>query len=201
MATLTISNLRFHHLGPFSFQIPAGECLAISGPSGAGKTLMLRAIADLDPHGGNVTLDDCDCQSISAPQWRTRVALLPAESSWWYDSVGEHFTAVNEEYFSFLGFNSSVVSWPITRLSSGERQRLALLRLLTNNPDALLLDEPTANLDGENTRLVEKLLSLYQQQTGASIFWVAHDHRQISRITTMHYRLEAGELTRVKGER
>ena len=95
----------------------------MSGPSGAGKTLLLRAIADLDPHRGRVFLDDAECNAFSASDWRGRVGMLPAESQWWGDSVGEHFAQIDYGLLECLGFDKEVMHWQISRLSSGERQR------------------------------------------------------------------------------
>ena len=133
--------------------------VCISGPSGSGKTSLLRAIADLDEHEGNVSLDGIECNGLRAPDWRRRVGLLPAESDWWYEHVGEHFAAVSEDGLKQLGFDSSMLGRKVLRLSSGERQRLALLRLLANEPQVLLLDEPTASLDPKNTRRAEQLIA------------------------------------------
>jgi ABC-type multidrug transport system ATPase subunit len=91
-----------------------------------------------------------------APDWRRRVGLLPAESGWWADRVGAHFITTNDArnpattptpILARLGFEPDVLDWDVQRLSSGERQRLGLARLLLNRPEVLLLDEATANLD------------------------------------------------------
>ncbi|MDX1335484.1 MAG: ATP-binding cassette domain-containing protein, partial [Gammaproteobacteria bacterium] len=70
----------------------------------------------------------------------------------------------------------------VSRLSSGERQRLALLRMLENSPRVLLLDEPTANLDRENTLLVENMIARYVQDHEAAAVWVSHDAEQQERL-------------------
>jgi ABC-type multidrug transport system ATPase subunit len=78
----------------------------------------------------------------------------------------------------------------VAELSTGERQRLALLRLLTNQPRALLLDEPTASLDPESTVAMERLISDYRQQHQAAVLWVSHQPEQIKRVCVRHLRLE-----------
>ena len=195
MSKLTVTGLIYHHLGPFDLTIGAGEIVSLSGSSGAGKSLLLRALADLDPHAGEVLLDGQSSQSWAAPQWRRRVALLPAESQWWHDTVGEHLPkTVAPEMLAALGFDSQVMGWSITRLSSGEKQRLAILRLLQNRPEVLLLDEPTANLDPENSKRVENLFLNYQREQGAAILWITHDLDQGCRLGGRHYRIENGRL-------
>lgn len=160
---------------------PPGRIIGLSGPSGTGKSLFLRALADLDPHEGRMALDGVDSGSMPAPQWRRIVGLLPAESAWWFDTVGEHFDQVPADWLEKLGFTEQALGWQISHLSSGERQRLALLRLLVNRPRVLLLDEPTANLDAVNIRRVESLLKEYHAMHNPIIFWVSHDLDQLKR--------------------
>src|SRR4051812_4024297 len=88
---LEARDLRTAILKPASFALSMGECVAIRGPSGAGKTLLLRAIADLDPNAGTVILEDRDRSTIPGPEWRRLVGYVPAEPGWWAETVGEHF--------------------------------------------------------------------------------------------------------------
>src|SRR5712675_528466 len=80
---LQVRDLRTSILKPASFSLSAGEALAVRGPSGAGKTLLLRAVADLDPNEGLVTLDGLDRSTIAGPEWRRLVGYVPAEPGWW----------------------------------------------------------------------------------------------------------------------
>lgn len=194
MSRLRIIELASAFVGPLNFEARGAECICISGPSGSGKTSLLRAIADLDVHEGNVLLDGIECNGLRGPDWRRRVGLLPAESDWWYEHVGEHFGAVSEDGLKQLGFDSSMLERKVLRLSSGERQRLALLRLLANEPQVLLLDEPTASLDPKNTRRAEQLIAKYRRKHSAPVLWVSHDPRQIKRVCDRHLRLRAGRL-------
>ncbi len=158
------------------------EIVCLSGPSGSGKSLLLRAIADLIPHEGRVRLDDIWCDTLPAHQWRHRVGLLPAESQWWHDQVGEHFTDPEPAWFEQLGFSMEVLSWEVARCSTGEKQRLAILRLLCQRPRALLLDEPTASLDPGSVSQAETLLHNYVREAGAPTIWVTHDPQQQQRL-------------------
>jgi ABC-type iron transport system FetAB ATPase subunit len=115
------------------------------------------------------------------------VALLPAEAAWWYTTVGEHFNDSAPPGLSQLGFDEKVLTWKINRLSSGEKQRLSLLRVLCNHPKVLLLDEPTANLDSENSRKVENLVALIQRETEMAVIWVSHDIEQLERVSTNRF--------------
>lgn len=191
---LCVEQLRTHHLGPLSLSLDAEEIVILQGPSGAGKTLLLRALADLDPNTGQVRLHGETRQDIPPVQWRQKVALLPSESHWWFASVGEHFPSVETAYWAALGFDDAALAWPVDRLSSGERQRLALLRLLTNRPKVLLLDEPTANLDRDNALKAESLIKQYLAEEHAAALWVSHDSGQIERVASRVISLSNGRL-------
>lgn len=181
-------------LGPLSLDVDAGDCVCISGPSGAGKSQLLRALADLDPHDGQVWLGNCSCATTPAHEWRTAVGLLPPESSWWLPGVLEHFHDGVPVPLDQVGLTTAILDKPVMQLSSGERQRLALLRLLSNHPRVLLLDEPTANLDPENTRRIEELVTEYRREHAAAVIWVSHDSEQVKRVANRHFELVDGEL-------
>ncbi|MDR9437001.1 MAG: ABC transporter ATP-binding protein [Thiohalophilus sp.] len=162
--------------------INKSEIVCLGGPSGSGKSLLLRAIADLIPHRGRVRLDDIWCDMLPAHQWRRQVGLLPAESQWWRDRVGEHFTDPEPSWFEQLGFSMDVLGWEVARCSTGEKQRLAILRLLCQRPKALLLDEPTASLDPDSISRAETLLQNYVRDAAAPAIWVTHDPQQQQRV-------------------
>jgi len=182
MADLELQQLQRSGFKPVSLKVTASNTLCLQGASGSGKTLLLRAIADLDPNQGEVTLGDKKRSQVSAHQWRQHLSYVPSESHWWKDSVHQHSTHWSIEYLTALGFKEEVLNWQVKRLSSGERQRLAIVRALSSKPFALLLDEPTANLDPENTAKVEQLISTYQQEQQCPIIWVTHDTAQCQRI-------------------
>jgi ABC-type multidrug transport system ATPase subunit len=194
MNDLTLKQLRIQHVGPVDLTINAGEIVCLSGGSGAGKSLLLRAIADMLPHEGECHLGEVSAISLRASQWRKQVMLLPAEPAWWYDSIQEHFVTRNDVWLSALGFTPATWAWEVSRCSSGERQRLGLLRCLVNQPACLLLDEPTGNLDAENTERVELLIKEYAAKQQAPIIWVSHSKEQIKRIANRHYRMRDGQL-------
>lgn len=174
--------------------LAAGECVGLAGPSGSGKSRLLRAIADLDPNRGELFLRDQARSAMPAHQWRRRVALLPAESHWWGETVAAHMPPPDARDLQALHLTADVVDWEVTRLSSGERQRLALLRLLSRGPDVLLLDEPTANLDDDNTRAVETWLGQRARERGLGMLWVSHDPAQLARVAGRAYRIDGGQL-------
>ncbi len=182
MALFEVNHLSRSGLSGISFSLAASELVCLSGPSGSGKTLLLRALADLDVNEGRVSLETVGRAQIEPMEWRRRVGYLPAESRWWAPLVGDHFPAEQQDLFSQLGFSEDVTTWDVERLSSGERQRLALARLLANQPAVLLLDEPTANLDPVNIKKVEQLVLSYLHTHAAACLWVTHDAGQMKRI-------------------
>ena len=195
MTGLRAEGVRTRHVGPCNLAVSAGECVTLSGPSGSGQTLLLRALADLDPHQGRVWLDDKEQHAMSGPEWRRWVAYLPGESHWWAPQVGDHFEGDVSELLVAVGFEPACLGWEVSRLSAGERQRLALVRLLAIRPRALLLDEPTANLDNDNTLKVEALVTRYLTDHHAPVLWVSHSPQQERRIARRHLRMDQGRLT------
>ncbi len=191
---LQINRLRRLSVGPVTLAVDEGDCLCISGPSGSGKSLLLRAIADLDPHEGLVYLQGEAATSIPPATWRTQVGLLPPDSSWWLPQAGDHFRNGMPVPLDQIGLAGSILAQPVARLSSGEKQRLALMRLLSNRPRVLLLDEPTANLDPVNTLRVEAVITEYRRTHKAAVIWVSHDPAQISRVANRYYQLDNGSL-------
>ena len=194
-AVLQVRDLRTTVLKLASFTLSAGECIAVIGPSGSGKTLLLRAIADLDPNDGVVTLDGRDRLTIAAPEWRRLVGYVPAEPGWWTETVGEHFLdwQAASACLQKLGFSEETRTWPIARMSTGERLRFALVRALMMRPKVLLLDEATAALDSASGAAVESLISSCIQ-TGLAVLWVTHDETQAKRIARRRLVVEAGHV-------
>ncbi len=197
---LTVRRLTRPGLEPADLQLAKGECLALSGPSGAGKSLLMRAIADLDPNRGEVFLEHADRDRMPAHRWRRLVAYVPSESGWWADDVGAHFPdgPATAALLTDLGLDAGVLDWPVARLSTGERQRLALARALVNSPRVLLLDEPTSGLDPEAAKRVEAELRR-RLEDGAAILLVTHDAAQAGRLAGRRLRMEAGRLTALEG--
>jgi len=197
MPQLSLHNFRIDQLKPIDLEVQAGECITLTGPSGSGKTLLLRAIADLDPHQGEAQFNGTTQAQTAPPEWRQAVGLLPSESHWWADQVGAHFSNPDTALLKSLGFERECLEWQVSRLSSGERQRLGLARLLANQPSVLLLDEPTANLDSTNGRQVEQIIHDYRQQHQAAVLWVSHDSDQQQRVGSRHFHIHQGRLEEV----
>lgn len=199
---LSLRDLGNAHGGPYSLDLAAGECAMVMGPSGSGKSVLLRLVADLDPGTGDVWLDGRPRAHFSAPEWRRQVMYLAAEPAWWGATVAEHFppSALPQlpSLAARLGLRNDLCAkladCAVAQLSTGERQRLALLRGLVRQPSVLLLDEPTAALDEAAVAAVEALLREYQNQ-GLSLLWVTHAQSQAKRMGNRCLYLQHGRLT------
>ena len=193
---LSIRNLRSQLVQVDDLDLQAGDCFSIMGPSGSGKSLLLRAVADLDPAEGDVTLDGTDRMAISGPAWRRNVIYVGPESGWWEDRVGAHFQdpAAMLGLLRRLGFKDDVMSWPVSRLSTGERQRLAIARAMDRGPRVLLLDEPTGALDQEATARVEGVVHDFLQD-GGIVLLATHEKAQAERLATRSLTMRDGRLS------
>jgi putative ABC transport system ATP-binding protein len=196
-AALLVKELRSEFAGPFELNLGTGACAAITGPSGSGKSLFLRMIADLDPNEGTVWLNGRERASIPAPEWRKQAIYASAESGWWADMVIEHYAANRRSEVAALaarlGLRVDVLDAPVAQLSTGEKQRLSLVRALLLNPPVLLLDEPTGPLDEESVTQVESLLQ-ERMASGTSILLVTHDPNQAVRLGSQRYHMIAGHM-------
>lgn len=178
---LQVRKLQSALAGPYAFELAAGQCITISGPSGSGKSLLLRMLCDLDPNTGDILLDGAPRAGMSAPAWRAQVVYQPAEPAWWLPSAGAHFKPGQlprvHELLPQLNLSAKLLEQDVTRLSTGERQRMALIRSLACQPKVLLLDEPTAALDPESVSATEALL--HQELSGGlSLIVVTHSTTQ-----------------------
>ena len=197
MANLRLEQFQARSLKPLNINVKK-ELVCLSGQSGSGKSLLLRAIADLIVHQGEAYLDEHKCSETNPVQWRKWVGFLPAESAWWMDKVGDHFSEQNNPYISQLNLPADCLDWDVVRCSTGEKQRLAIARLLEHQPKVLLLDEPTASLDHDSVKLVELLINNYIDEFKASVIWVSHDDLQIKRLCQRELRIENNEILEVK---
>ncbi|AHE99448.1 ABC transporter ATP-binding protein [Thioalkalivibrio paradoxus] len=196
---LDVKGLRTARLGPLDLRLQVGELVQITGASGSGKSLLLRALADLDPNQGQLRLQGSDRDGIAPTDWRRQVAYVPAETAWWAERVHEHFPlGWNRQqaldWLQRFSLPEDALDWEVERLSSGERQRLGLLRAFLNHPRVLLLDEPTANLDLENTRRIERAVRGYLAEAGAGALWVSHDTLQRNRLGGRILEIRSGRL-------
>lgn len=173
--------------GPLDFVVESGEGLAVVGPSGTGKTLLLRRLARLDGGPGTLTLDGAE---LDVRAWRAAVAWVPQTPP-----VFPGTPAELEEELAAIRARSAVpaadfaealgVPWdrPWHLLSGGERQRAHLALALAGQPRVLLLDEPTSALDPAAVEVVEGLVR------GVTRVVVTHSEEQAGRLASDVLRL------------
>lgn len=196
-ARLRLAGLHSRLAGPFDLAVGAGECVAITGASGSGKSLLLRMIADLDPGTGDVWLDGRERRAFPPPAWRRQVLYNAADSGWWSERIGDHFPSPAMDFACAmvrrLGLPPDLLEGQVLRLSTGERQRLALIRALARAPKVLLADEPTGALDQDATALVEAVLR-ERLAGGMSLVLVTHSPEQATRLGHQRFRMRDRHL-------
>lgn len=145
-------------------------------------------LADLDPNEGEVLLDGVSRARMTAPAWRRKVVYVAADSGWWRDAVADHFPDLRaaRALAGRLALKAELIDGPVLRLSTGERQRLALIRALLLGSPVLLLDEPTSALDEDLTACVEIVLR-ERLALGTVIVMVTHDPAQAMRLAQRHF--------------
>lgn len=203
MSLYTLTNVEQRYGARTVLRIPqltveTGSLVALVGPSGAGKSTLLRLLALLEqPSCGDLRLqlDDKQLNAQTATlAERRRVVLTFQRPVLLSTSVRENIAyglrlrgqatgRVVDHMIERLGLRQVANARPTT-LSGGELQRVALARALIVQPDVVLLDEPTANLDPENVRLIEHILQEEHQQRRMSIVIVTHNLFQARRLAT-----------------
>jgi len=198
-----------------SFEANFGEMLYVVGPSGSGKTTMLSIISGiLRPEAGQVRIEDADIWSLSAdalaqfrlhkigfvfqdyhlfPRLTTaeNVAIpLILQKRPWDESLAEA-----ERNLEIVGLQNRAQLAPV-KLSGGEQQRVAIARAIVSRPDILILDEPTASLDGDTGRNIVSFVREHILSDQRCIVIVTHDSR-IYEYSDRILRMEDGRLTGV----
>ncbi|WP_299331257.1 ABC transporter ATP-binding protein [Haloplanus sp.] len=196
-----------------SLAVETGETVAIVGPSGAGKSSFLRLLNRLDePTGGTVFLDGTDYRTMPPERLRKRVGMVPQNPALRDGTVRENVTvgprlrgeAVDEgrveRLLDDMGL-SGYADRPASDLSGGEAQRVAIARTVTNDPEVLLLDEPTASLDEASETAIERLLTDLLATGRRTVILVTHDERQAERLADRVARFADGRIVKVGSPR
>ncbi len=215
---LSLRGVRFDYgrtavLDGIDLDVKAGERLAILGPNGAGKSTLLRILAGtLLPRAGTVLLDGRDMAAWKGAERARRIAFVPQETRVVFDfSVIEIVLMGRSPRLGLLGIEGKhdleialraleftdaghLADRPISRLSSGERQRVLLARALAQEPDTILLDEPTAFLDLGHQVRIHELLEALNRERGMTVVFVSHDVNLAARGAARIVLLAAGRI-------
>ncbi len=195
--TYRVGKTEVHALRGASLSVGEGEFVAIMGPSGCGKSTLLHAIGGLlAPTSGSVRIDGQELGTLSDAE-RTgirrrkigfvfqRFNLFPTlsvdgnlrlQERISYGGNGHSKNGSGRlELLDLLGVSSKLDHRPM-ELSGGEQQRVALARALVHEPAILLADEPTGNLDSENSKNVLSMLQTIHRELSQTIVLITHDH-------------------------
>jgi putative ABC transport system ATP-binding protein len=192
--TYRVGEVEVHALRGVYLKIKGGEFVAIVGPSGSGKSTLFHILGGLTPPtSGTVLIDGRDLIKMSEADRtllrKTTVGfvfqkynLLPTLTGADNIEIARHIAGKNgrerdpqfEEILKLLGIASRLKHKP-RALSGGEQQRIAIARALVNHPALLLADEPTGNLDTENSTAVLALLQDLNKRLGQTILMITHN--------------------------
>lgn len=176
-----------------NLEINEGEFIAITGQSGSGKSTLVQILGGLDtPTGGQVLYQNQDISKFSSrdlARFRSRnigfifqnFYLQPFLTLRENIQLPGYFTGKisakhTETLAKFVGLEDRLDHLP-SELSGGQVQRAAIIRALYNNPKVILADEPTGNLDDENSENILKLLKIINKELGATVIVVTHDQK------------------------
>lgn len=196
-------------LNDVSFELPIGRITTFIGPSGAGKTSLLRCIAQLEcNYTGLICDDDSDMRAISARERIVHIGFVAQQFNLFpHLSVLEncaqplYVTGAMErmqaerracDILNTLGISALCKKYP-QQLSGGQQQRVAIARALCFNPTTLLFDEPTSALDPENTAVIAMLLLQLARQ-GVAIGVTSHDMSFVNHILDRVYFMREGSI-------
>ena len=173
-----------------------GERIALVGPNGAGKSTLLKILGDIIPVQGGECIPGLNAKVGYFSQQRSEVLQLKRSvfDEAMDNASGVHAQEVRNLLGSFL-FRGDDIYKSVEVLSGGEKSRLALIKLLLDPPNLLLLDEPTTHLDIPS---IDALIRAMEGYTGTLIF-VSHDVYFIRRIAQSVLHIDAGKLTRYAG--
>ncbi|UCG24991.1 MAG: phosphate ABC transporter ATP-binding protein [Chloroflexota bacterium] len=194
-------------LNGVQMSIGAGELVCLLGPSGGGKSSLLRCINRLtEPPPGTVFLADTDVTAVDVLALRRQVGMVFQQVSLFPGTVAENVgygaalqrislsPAEIRRLLALADLPQEFATQDGRSLSGGEAQRVAIARALSTEPSVLLLDEPTSALDPAATRHVEETMLKLRGELGLTLLWVTHQPEQAQRIADRIYLLVDGQV-------
>lgn len=196
-----------------SFEVKRGEFVSIVGKSGAGKTTLIRLILGLEsPTHGEVLFENRnvhELKSLDLQEIRRRIGVIHQDYKLLfrktvYENVAysmeiegkkdEEISLEVPKVLDIIGLGGRMDNFP-RELSGGEQQRLAIARALVNQPDIIIADEPTGNLDPYNTYEVMSLLEKVNA-TGKTVVLATHDRETVNKLKRRVITIEQGRIVR-----
>ena len=194
-----------HILGPIDLKIDKGDIAVILGPNGSGKTSLLKALHGiLKPKEGTVRWSCLKTESIRKQMFVFQTPIMLRRSVFENLTYPLLLRKISKEQVKYQAARwldridlRTSMQVPATRLSGGEKQKLALARALITEPEMLFLDEPCASLDGKTTFEIEGLLQSCVAD-GTTIMMSTHDIGQAKRLAKNIYFLNKGLLESIQ---
>ena len=194
-----------HILGPIDLKIDKGDIVVILGPNGSGKTSLLKALHGiLKPKEGTVRWSCLKTESIRKQMFVFQTPIMLRRSVFENLTYPLLLRKISKEQANYQAARwldridlRTSMQVPATRLSGGEKQKLALARALITEPEMLFLDEPCASLDGKTTYEIESLLQSCVAN-GTTIMMSTHDIGQAKRLAKNIYFLNKGILESIQ---
>ena len=195
-----------------SFTVEQGEFVAIIGPSGSGKSTLLHIIGGVDtPTTGNVIIDGTDITKLKESplsifrrrqiglvyQFYNLIPILTVEENLTLPLLLDG-RKPNKEQIDYLVSNLGLgdrLNYLPNQLSGGQQQRVSIGRALANNPALLLADEPTGNLDSENSKEIVALLRKFNREHNQTVIMITHDER-IAQSSDRIIAIEDGKIVK-----
>jgi len=176
---LTVDKLQIEYSGDkiisdLSFTVNKGEILIILGPNGAGKTTLLRALQGLLPYEGSVTWNAQKISYLPPQEFLQRHNLPPLTVKEFYSFKTSDLNSI-KSMIAEIGLDENVLSHQFSELSTGQFQRMLIGWALLDNPDVLILDEPTSGIDIGGEETIYSLLHKFWKNQNLTILLVTHD--------------------------
>ncbi|MCF7970763.1 MAG: metal ABC transporter ATP-binding protein [Methylococcaceae bacterium] len=176
---LTVSNLQIAYEGnqiisDLSFTVEKKDILIILGPNGAGKTTLLRALQHFLPYQGSVSWNAQKISYLPPQEFLQRQNLPPLNIEEFYAFKTSNSNAI-KSMIADVGLDESLLSHQFNELSTGQFQRMLIGWALLDNPDVLILDEPTSGIDIGGEETIYSLLHKFWQSQNLTILLVTHD--------------------------
>ncbi|MCK5122074.1 MAG: metal ABC transporter ATP-binding protein [Methylococcales bacterium] len=176
---LTVSNLQIAYEGnpiinDLSFTVEKRDILIILGPNGAGKTTLLRALQNLLPYQGSVSWNAQKINYLPPQEFLQRQNLPPLNIEEFYAFKTSDSNTI-KSMIADVGLDESLLNHQFSELSTGQFQRMLIGWALLDNPDVLILDEPTSGIDIGGEETIYSLLHKFWQNQNLTILLVTHD--------------------------